>query len=370
LSNTRSSSRNLLRSARNFTLRLSALNRRRDMAPDTEDFFDGEQSAQDSNPARRKKLNAASKILGCSPGEAAQVIYNAALAGMPNNPLRAYLLPDLKLKSCERVSEELLRAELANGRVFYGHRSNGKEYLLHQAFQKYLPEIATGDAYKLLLDIQRRYLGGDLPWYMKKGGVYIEGGCFTGMKAIHWYDSSHKPHRILAVEIGQTNSEILKANIVENGLGDAITPVHAGLWSETGEGVQKHSFSTRRFLEATDRWESSMLNEEAVALLTIDDLLDRHEVDVADFLNIQVNGAEIQVLKGFNRTRDRVKVISVAAYYTQDGVKNADVVREQLLSFGCHIIHETPIGRITAAMPAFRDEVLSWPGAPKPAVRA
>ena len=111
-----------------------------------------------------------------------------------------------------------------------------------------------GDAYKLALDVERRYCSPRLQWFNSDGGVLVEGGCFTGMKAIRWHDVSPKPARILAVEIGKTNCEILSANIRENGLEGSIVPVHAGLWRESGEGTQKHSFSTRRFLESSDRW--------------------------------------------------------------------------------------------------------------------
>jgi FkbM family methyltransferase len=179
------------------------------------------------------------------------------------------------------------------------------------------------------------------------------------MKAIRWHDLSPKPLRTLAVEIGQTNFDVLHANVRLNGLEGAIVPVHAGLWSESGEGVQKHSFSTRRFLATTDRWEDHMQHEEKVRLLTIPDLLSENEVEVADFVNIQVNGAEIEVLNGMHTGLDRVKVVSVAAYYSQDGRKNADVVRDMLRAWNCIIIHETPLGRITAATPKFRDEILA-----------
>jgi FkbM family methyltransferase len=311
----------------------------------------------DPQPDQQKKLKVFAKIIGTSERRAAAELYQRMFAYLPERPLEFFLLADMKIRSCEQVGDDLLRIELNHGRIFLGQRSNAKEYALHNAFRRYLPQIVTGDAYKLALDVQRRYWRTELSWYNSNGGVLVEGGCFTGMKAIRWHDLSPKPARILAIEIGETNARILDANIRANGLDSAITAVHAGLWRETGEGTQKHDFSTRRFLETSDRWEQHMQHEEKVRLLTVGALLDECAVDVADYFNIQVNGAEIEVLGGADF--DRVKVFDIAAYYSQDGKKNADVVREMLTARGCTVLHESPLGRIAAVTPKFRDEIMA-----------
>lgn len=308
---------------------------------------------------QEKKLRVLSEILGKSERSAAAELYNRMFTGLPDRALHSFLLPDLKLKSCERVSDTLVRLELQNGRVFFGERSNEKEYLLYNVFRFYLPELVDGDSYKLALDVQRRYLGPKLRWYNSMGGVLVEGGCFTGMKAIRWHDDSPAGTRVLAVEIGKTNSEILSANIRANGLEDSITSIHAGLWRESGEGSQKHSYSTRRFLESTDRWKGHMVHEEKVRLLCIRDLLDENKIDVASYFNVQVNGAEIEVLNGALDVLDRVKIFDIAAYYGKDGKRNIDVVREILSQNGCTILNESKQGRIAAVTPKFRDEILA-----------
>lgn len=336
------------------------LGKPQDLEDETElESLENELADADLSLARRKKVQVLAKILGVSEQRAAREIFIRAISGLPERPLSVFLLPDIALNSCERVSEELIRVELKNGRAFFGQRSNEKEYLLYRAFKPDLPQLVDGDSYKLVLDIQRRYLASSLRWFNSNGGVFVEGGCFTGMKAIRWHDLSPKPVRVLAVEIGKRNSEILAANIRENGLERDILPVHAGLWRETGEGTQKHSFSTRRFLETSDRWQEHLVHEEKVRLLNVRDLLDECEVDVADYFNIQVNGAEIEVLKGAADSLDRVKVFDVAAYYSKDGIRNVDIVRELLTSHGCTILSESEAGRISAVTPKYRDEILA-----------
>lgn len=325
--------------------------------PNSEDAEDGPPAIGLSGP-QQAKLAALAGILGCSQEKAARQLYKRALAAAPNKPSREYLLPDLEIKSCDRIGEEIIRLELSNGRAFFGQRSNQKEYVLHQLLAKHLPDAIDGDAYKLALDVQRRYFGSTLDWYFSNGGVLVEGGCFTGMRAIRWHDLSTKPVRIIAVEIGKTNFDLLTMNIRENSLSDVITPVHAGLADRSGAGVQKHAFSTRRFLETSDQWQKHMRHEEPVSLLTIDDLFDEQGIDVADYVNIQVNGAEVPVLSGINKAFDRIKAIGIAAYYAQDGVRNIDIVRRMLQERNCTTLFETELGRITAATPKFLDEVM------------
>jgi FkbM family methyltransferase len=309
-------------------------------------------------PLNRTKLKAMAKVMGCTEAEASIRILERTLAVLPDRALSAYLLPSLSINRCVRVDEELMRIELADGRVFTGHRSNQKEFFLYQVLSQHLPAQIDGDVYKLALDIERRYYSTICQWFMPRGGVYVEGGCFTGMKAIRWADLG-KPSKILAVEIGAANFDILRANIAANHLENVIMPVHAGLWSETGRGTQKHNYSTRRFLETTDRWKGQMRHEERVRLLTLEDLLDECDVAVADYVNVQVNGAEVAVLKGALGALDRIKVLDIAAYYSKDGVKNADVVESVLVGAGCTILQRSNLGRISAVTPRFEGEIMA-----------
>lgn len=309
--------------------------------------------------AANAKISIVAKILGTGRLHALRQILKHAFTATPYQPLRSYLLGDMDIAACEPVDDNTIAITLKNGRVFLGERSHQREYLYHHLLKDRLPPIVDGDSYELAFDIQHRYLDPALPRYCRKGGTFIEGGCYTGMRAMRWHDLCPKPSRILAVELGKRNFELLKANIDRNGLADSIIPVHAGLWSETGEGMEKYAHASMHFLQATDEWKNYMRHEQKVPLLTVDDLLDRYDVELADYVNIQVNGAEIHVLHGIRRNLDRIKVLDIASYYSQGGRKNADEVRKLLLQMGCTILSETAAGRIAAVTPKFRDEILA-----------
>lgn len=307
---------------------------------------------------RREKLDALCEVLGCDRQWAEELLSNCALAALPRRIDDAHLLPRLIDAEVTRVTEELVTIKLPNGRQFWGDRSTGKYYLIHHTLQPFLDADIDGDCYKLAYDIQTRYFIDELPWYFPEhDGVLIEGGCYTGLKAIAWADTLPDVKKIVAVEMGSHNADLLKKNIETNGLCARITGVHAGLWSHSGVGEESHNFSTRRFLLETDRWSRHMKVKQEVPLITLDDLIESEELEVVDYINVQVNGAETEVIKGLNKHLHRVKVIDIAAYYSVNGVPNKDVVREYMLRQGCEVINETPAGRIAFVTPPFKRDI-------------
>lgn len=315
--------------------------------------------------AAEKKLPIAGTIFGHGAVKTSIRLFRKSIAILPNRviPLE---LPDLHIRSSERIGDNLCRIELESGRTFFGHRSEKKQYVWHQLFESVIPRQIDGDAYKLALDIQMRYFGSkSLSWYFKKGGVYVEGGCYTGLKAMRWYDLLEGDCKIVAVEIGKSNYDIMLMNLESNQMEGAILPVNVGLWREDGIMVQNHSFTTRRFLEKTDRWASHFRNKEETRVVTIDTLLNEKEIEVADYFNVQVNGAEIEVLKGLKHI-DRVKVFGVAAYYGKGSVRNVDIIRDMAKKMGCRILDESPAGRIEFITPRYIDEIMSM----RPAAKA
>jgi len=297
----------------------------------------------------KTKLGHFIEAVGVNSDAAKDVLLRRAIAPLPNKNIEGYLLPNLDIDLAERVDDDLVVIKLTNGRIFFGQRSEQKQYLIYNALKTYLPKSIDGDCYKLACDIQQRYcrssvLASNLP----DRPVMIEGGCFTGIKAINWVDNIN-PKLIIAVEIGERNYELLKKNIKENGLEEIIVPVHAGLWQEDGTGVQKHNFTTRRFLAPTDQWEPHMKNDEQVSLLTIDTLIKQNNLEHVDYLNIQVNGAEREVCQGINLSKDKIKKISIASYYSHDGKQNVDDVIKIMESKGFKLSSRSIAGRVTFA---------------------
>ena len=312
-----------------------------------------------SSKALGEKLEALCDISGLDRKSAEELLANRALAALPRRNYDAYLLPRLVDAESTRVTEESVTVTLPNDRQFWGDRSTGKYYLIHHILKPFLRAKIDGDCYKLAYDVQKRYFIDRLPWYFPDhDGVLIEGGCFTGLKAIGWADTLPHVKKIVAVEMGSHNAELLKKNIETNGLCERIKGVHAGLWSHSGVGEESHDFSTRHFLLETDRWSRHLKVKQEVPLTTLDDLIESEELEVVDYINIQVNGAETEVIQGLSKHLDRVKVIDIAAYYSVNGVPNKEVVKEYMLRQGCEVINESPAGRVAFVTPRFKRDFL------------
>lgn len=299
----------------------------------------------------KHKLNHFIEGTGVPRVAAKEVLLRRAIATLPNKNIERFLLPDLEIDFAERLDDDLVAIKLTNGRIFYGQRSEQKQYLIYNFLKPYLPESVDGDCYKLAYDIQDRYCRSseELASSLPDKPVMIEGGCFTGIKALNWVDNLN-PGLIVAVEIGKKNYEVLKKNIKENNLEETVIPVHAGLWKENGIGTQKHNFTTRRFLSATDQWKPHMKHEEQVNLLTIDTLIEQHNLDHVDYLNIQVNGAEREVCQGISLSKDKIKQVSIASYYSDDGEQLVDEVIQIMESKGFELSGRLPGGRVSFAV--------------------
>jgi hypothetical protein len=190
-----------------------------------------------SDTLHKKKLDAkvavTAEMTGLGEAAVRAILATRAVAGMPNKPFDPKF-SKLDLKSVRRVGDNLMRIELERGRTFFGHRSEQKHYVYHHLLKQFAPEAINGDAYKLAMDIQTRYLNGQPPRFVGKGAVLIEGGCYTGLKAIRWHDALEGDCIIHAVEIGATNVEIMRMNIEANRLGSRILPLHCGPLARDG----------------------------------------------------------------------------------------------------------------------------------------
>jgi FkbM family methyltransferase len=187
------------------------------------------------------------------------------------------------------------------------------------------------------------------------GGVVIEGGAYIGYKAVRFAEIVGAAGKVIAIEIGRQNYELMCRNIHANNMTSIITPVHCGIWKERGrmEAAFEHS---NYYHLATPEEHEFMTRRESVPTETLDDIIDAHNLNIVDFLNIQTNGAELEAIEGLDRRLDSVKIIRTAAYYTRDGVPQTDAVMELLQKKGCTILMRAKAGQIIAATRRFAGE--------------
>lgn len=281
---------------------------------------------------------------------------------LPKRMRPGRLLPSTQITSTALANQVLAELHEASGRVFYGYRSDPRHVLEYELLAEYLPDCVTADTFKLAVEVEERWTNIKAKRYFPPpGGIAIEGGCYTGLKAMKWSDLLGPSGRVVAVEIDAMNFELLCRNVEANDLGEKIKPVHCGLWNEDGTSTFRHSHGRRNFLTTTDYWKREEERESTVPTFTIDTLIEQHDLPYVDYVNIQVNGAELEVLEGISRQLDNIKVLGIAAYYTIDGVKNSDRVQTWANTVGWKVDCVSQAGRVTLVNPKYAQEVASWP---------
>jgi FkbM family methyltransferase len=248
---------------------------------------------------------------------------------------------------------------LSNGRVFHGHPSRVKHISLFYTFRDLVPKGFTPETYAAGVDAVSRYVhGGEYRFFPGPGGVVIEGGAYVGYKAVRMAEivgAGGAPGKVIAIEIGRRNFDLMRKNVEANGLSHVITPMHCGIWRETGEMAADFEYANAYHLAAPDE-HGFCTRKEMVPTRTLDDIIDENRLGIVDFLNLQLNGSEYEGLLGLRRRFDNVKIIRVAAYYTRDGASQSKAILRLLHERGCKILGIGTQGNVVAATPRFADE--------------
>lgn len=193
----------------------------------------------------------------------------------------------------------------------------------------------------------------------------IECGAYTGFKAIRYADLVGPRGKVVAIEIGAENYALMCRNIEANGLQGIVTALHCGVWNKKGEMVDRHA--DRACHTLADVQEKSIWDERTmVPVDTLENIMNDNCLDKVDMLNIQVNGAEIEVLEGLGSRFNDIKIFRIAAYYSDEKGKKSDQVARFLEARGATVLQRSELGSITAASAPYTSEMKARLAAEKP----
>lgn len=249
-----------------------------------------------------------------------------------------------------------------NGRIFYGHASRNNLIRAFEFIQDLCSPNISKETCGVAMEVSFRYLT-DSAWYPtellpKTGGTIVEVGAYCGHKTIKFIDKVvGTGGKILAIEMMPDNMEILRRNVVENNLENSIDLVEAGAWNKAGHQMVVGKGFQQNSLVHIDGREFKEIKQ--VPTKTLDDILSNWGETEVDFLDIRVNGAEIEVIEGLNQSLDRVKVIFVATPYSRSGTATHNICLKLLQEKGCSILPQSRQGIIYAVTPKFADQFLT-----------
>jgi FkbM family methyltransferase len=265
------------------------------------------------------------------------------------------IVRDLDFESVE-FEGGMTRIKLTNGRVFYGYPSRLKYINVFYTFKDLIPQGFMPETYAAGVDAIARYRrGADYPFFPGPGGVVIEGGAYVGYKAIRFGEVVGPTGRVIAIEIGRANYDMLCRNIHANGMEKFITPVHCGIWKERGEMTAQFEIYASHALAPPEEHDF-YTRQETVPTDTLDNIIDAHDLERVDFINLQTNGSEIEAIEGIQRRFNDVKIIRAGAFYKREGVHQADAIAELFERRGCKLLQFTRNLGVTAVTPKFVHE--------------
>jgi FkbM family methyltransferase len=191
-------------------------------------------------------------------------------------------------------------------------------------------------------DLENRLALGEVTGYLmqhslERGDVVVDAGAYEGVFSILASRLIGPEGRVIAFEPDSQNRLRLEANIRSNRCGN-IMVVAKGLWSSDGalrfcESGGDFSCISSEDLDTpvSNGWNYNT----TVEVTSLDAELERLGVDRLDFLKADVEGAEIEMLKGGKRLLEGGEVrSSIASYHTVEGRMSCYAVEDELRSYG------------------------------------
>jgi FkbM family methyltransferase len=215
---------------------------------------------------------------------------------------------------------------MSNGRIFYDYPATAKDALMYVLLRDRIPSNLSVETAVVAANAIRRYVHGtaNVP---PGARVVVDAGCYIGYKPIAYADLVGPEGKVVAVEMMPDNFDLLQRNVKANELEDRIAMVNCGLSDRTGTMTARR-YRKQQATIADDLDQLQGFGADCdVPVDTLANVFDRTLGDRdVDFLNVQVNGNELDVLAGLGSWTHRVRSFSVTSPYTREGRRIRDEV--------------------------------------------
>jgi len=171
---------------------------------------------------------------------------------------------------------------------------------------------------------------------VRPGDVFFDIGSNIGYYSLTAAPLVGPGGKIYAFEPAAQQFTLLKGNIARNGLGQ-VEPVQLALSDCSGPGVLHLDDVFNTGSAALRRGTAAGPHEETVTCTTLDDFVDSRHLDRIDVMKIDVEGFEMNVLRGGCRTLERLRptlLIEVKEHHLQQGGSSREDLYVYLRSLG------------------------------------
>lgn len=159
----------------------------------------------------------------------------------------------------------------------------------------------------------------------------VDGGAYGGAFSIYVSKIIGNTGLVIAFEPDIENYKLLLKNIKLNGVTN-ITPINKGLWSrDTVLPFYNKNVDSSSFFFDHDQ-QDYIIN---VSVASLDNQLREIGLRKVDFIKMDVEGAELEAIKGSEKTLKNNNVrLAIASYHILNGKKTCFKLEKLLLEFG------------------------------------
>jgi FkbM family methyltransferase len=230
----------------------------------------------------------------------------------------------VELENGIRFYDLCLNARLPNALIIHpDDLTRPENRQLYYCFLRTLNEIA-GVMYSSL------YEGS---YGFKRGDVVLDAGARIGVFTAKVSGALGRDGKIIAIEPEPRNYACLRKNVETNRLQNVI-PIQRMLWSRKQQmslflssNSASHSVYCDEFYGLT----GESIGVEAEAL---DDILESLHIQAVDFIKMDIEGSEIEALKGMKRVLESDVQLAIAAYHPVRGSETHTEIVPQLERLG------------------------------------
>jgi FkbM family methyltransferase len=171
---------------------------------------------------------------------------------------------------------------------------------------------------------------------IRPGDVFYDIGANVGPYSLIAAKATGNGARIFAFEPAPSSFQDLSRNILLNGCEESVVPVPLALWSRNG--LISMTFRSLSAGAAKHRLDSNLRPgkplTEAVVGIRLDDLVERLDLPVPNHAKIDVDGYELEVLQGAERTLARAEWRSIIIELDQEETDRNQAIKTLLANAG------------------------------------
>lgn len=179
---------------------------------------------------------------------------------------------------------------------------------------------------------------------VKNDDIVLELGAFQGFGTLRLSQMVGKNGLVISVESNKKNFEVLEKNIFENNINNVI-PVNIGVWKRKDRILLYQGGRQKNSLKKIKRKKSSHI----INVDTVDNILKSLNINNVNFISLEVNRSEVDVLKGMENiinSNDNIRIVA-AGWYKNDNILQSTTIKNVLENYNFNV-YIGPMNRVYA----------------------